>query len=112
MSRQGIEFGGHGAEHCLLSQLSLGAAREEIQLSKEVIDRRLKGGTPTFSYPRGYWTPQVVALVKAAGFRLAFLAKGGSVSCEDDRFTLRRINISQSGTDSTPMFLARIIGLF
>lgn len=112
MSRQGIEFGGHGAEHRLLSQLSIEEAREEIQLSKEVIDLRLKGAIPTFSYPRGYWTPLVAGLVKASGFRLAFLAQGRSVSCDDDRFTLQRINICQAATESMPMFLARVVGLF
>jgi peptidoglycan/xylan/chitin deacetylase (PgdA/CDA1 family) len=112
MSQAGIEFGGHGAEHRLLSHLSTDEAREDIQRSKDVLDRQVKVATPTFSYPRGYWTAQVVELVKASGFRLAFLAKGGSVSCQDDPYTLRRINIAQAGTESMPMFLARVVGLF
>lgn len=112
MAQEGIEFGGHGAEHRLLSHLSMDEAREDIQRSRDVIDRRIKVTTPTFSYPRGYWTSQVVELVKASGFRLAFLAKGGSVSCHDDPYTLRRINIGQAGTENMPMFLARVVGLF
>lgn len=112
MLRNGIEFGGHGAEHRLLSEISIDEAREDIRVSKEVFDQRVTGATPTFSYPRGYWTPQVAALVKASGFRLAFLARGGSVSCEDDLFTIRRINICQAATESMPMFLARVVGLF
>lgn len=112
MAQAGIEFGGHGAEHRLLSHLPVEEAREDIQRSKEAIDRQVKVGTPTFSYPRGYWTPQVAELVKASGFRLAFLAKGGSVGCQDDPYTLRRINIGQAGTESMPMFLARVVGLF
>lgn len=112
MSRQGIRFGGHGAEHHLLSEMPIEDARKDITLSKDVIDLRVKPAVPTFSYPRGYWTPQVASLVKASGFRLAFLAKGGSVTAQDDPFTLRRINIGQDGTESTPMFLARVVGLF
>lgn len=112
MAQAGIEFGGHGAEHCLLSHMPIEEAREDIQRSKAVIDRQIKVATPTFSYPRGYWTPQVAELVKASGFRLAFLAKGGSVGCQDDPYTLRRINIGQAGTESMPMFLARVVGLF
>jgi hypothetical protein len=54
----------------------------------------------------------VVDLVKAAGFRLGFIANGGRVSAGDDPFTLRRINIYQDATATTPMFLARIVGLF
>lgn len=112
MSQYGITFGGHGAEHRLLSEMPIDEAREDIRVSKEVMDCRFKGTCPTFSYPRGYWTPQVAELVKAAGFRLGFLARGGCVSCEDDRFLLRRINICQAATANTPMFLARIVGLF
>jgi peptidoglycan/xylan/chitin deacetylase (PgdA/CDA1 family) len=112
MSRHGIQFGGHGAEHRLLSEMPIEEARKDITLSKDVIDLRVKPAVPTFSYPRGYWTPQVASLVKASGFRLAFLAKGGSVTSDDDPFTLRRINIGQDGTESTPMFLARVVGLF
>lgn len=112
MAQAGIEFGGHGAEHRLLSHVPIEEARVDIQRSKEGIDRHVKVATPTFSYPRGYWTPQVAELVKASGFRLAFLAKGGSVSCQDDPYTLRRINIGQAGTESMPMFLARVVGLF
>lgn len=112
MAQAGIEFGGHGAEHRLLSHLPVEEAREDIQRSKDVIDRQVKMGIPTFSYPRGYWTPQVAELVKASGFRLAFLAKGGSVGCQDNPYTLRRINIGQAGTESMPMFLARVVGLF
>ena len=111
MAQQGITFGGHGAEHHLLSEIPIDAAREDIQISKEVIDRRCKATIPTFSYPRGYRTSQVVEVVKATGFRLGFIANGGKVSSDDDPFTLRRINISQEATASTPMFLARIVGL-
>ncbi|MGA6826489.1 polysaccharide deacetylase family protein [Nitrospira sp. NS4] len=112
MSRHGIAFGGHGSEHRLLSEMPIEEAREDIRMSKEVFDVRCKGMFPTFSYPRGYWTPQVAESVRAAGFRLAFLAKGGSVSCEDDPFTIRRVNICQAATESMPMFLARVVGLF
>jgi len=112
MSRQGIEFGGHGAEHRLLSQIPIPEAREDIQLSKEVIDLKLKCDTATFSYPRGYWNPEVAGLVKASGFRLAFLAQGRSISCHANPFAIQRINICQAATESMPMFLARVVGLF
>lgn len=112
LTRENVVFGGHGAEHQLLSEMPIDAAREDIRLSKAVIDLRCKAPVPTFSYPRGYRNPQVVELVKAEGFRLGFIANGGRVSSVDDPFTLRRINIFQDATASTPMFLARILGLF
>lgn len=112
MSREGIQFGGHGAEHHLLSHLTVDEARDEVEGAKAMIASQLKEVPCSFSYPRGYWTPQVVELVKKAGYRLAFLAKGGPVRCEDDLYTLQRINIFEEGTQSRPMFLARLVGLF
>lgn len=112
MSASGVTFGGHGMEHFLLSQVPVAVAAQEVGESKAVLDARVGEAVPTFSYPNGYWTPDVAALVKAAGYRLAFIAQGGPVRCEDDPFTLRRINIHQAVTNSTPLFLARVVGLF
>jgi peptidoglycan/xylan/chitin deacetylase (PgdA/CDA1 family) len=112
MSQQGIAFGGHGAEHRLLTVLSTDEARDEIHTAKDVIDNRLKEKVLTFSYPNGNWSPDVAKLVKESGYRMAFTTQSGFVNCEDDRFTVRRVNVHEGMTNSTPMFLARVVGLF
>ena len=50
--------------------------------------------------------------MKAAGYRLAFTIDSGHVSCDDDHFALRRVNIHEGMTRSTPMFMARLAGIF
>ena len=112
MSRQGIAFGGHGAEHRLLTLVSTTEARDEIRKAKDVIDSHLQERVLTFSYPNGNWSQGVVNLVKESGYRIAFTTQPGHVCCKDDRFTMRRVNISEDMTSSTPMFMARIVGLF
>jgi len=112
MSRQGIAFGGHGAEHRLLTLVPINEARDEIRAAKDVINGRLKEKVLTFSYPNGNWSPDVVNLLKESGYRIAFTTQPGFVKCENDPFTVRRINVHESMTSSTPMFLARIVGLF
>lgn len=112
MGRHGVSFGGHGVNHLLLTQVSDEEADREIRGSREVLDDRFAGTVPTFSYPNGYVTSELVNKVKAAGFKLAFITRRGFVSAEDDPLTLRRLNIHETVTDSTPMFLARIVGLF
>lgn len=112
MSRQGIAFGGHGAEHRILTLVSTNEARNEIRKAKDVIGSHLQERVLTFSYPNGNWDPGVVNLVKESGYRIAFTTQPGHVGCEDDRFTVRRVNISEDVTSSTPMFMARIVGLF
>ncbi len=111
MSRQGIQFGGHGAEHLLLTQVSDEAAEQEIRAAKTVIDEKLNERVLTFSYPNGYLTPAIAAKVRACGYRLAFITKRGFVSCDDDPFTVKRLNVHESVTRSTPMFLARVVGI-
>jgi peptidoglycan/xylan/chitin deacetylase (PgdA/CDA1 family) len=112
MSRNGIAFGGHGAEHRLLTYVSHDEAKGEIDVSKEMLGRRFEKTVPAFSYPNGYFTSEVVALVKGAGYRLAFITSRGFVSCADDPYTIRRLNIHESVTNNTPMFWARVVGLF
>jgi peptidoglycan/xylan/chitin deacetylase (PgdA/CDA1 family) len=111
MASDGIAFGGHGADHHLLTQVPLDTARAEIVESKRVLDAKLPAPVTTFSYPNGYWTPEVKALVRDAGYRLAFVTKRGFVSCTDDPFTVGRLNVHQAMTSSKPMLLARIVGL-
>ena len=112
MAGQGIAFGGHGADHRILTFVSASEAWDEIRTAKEVLDGRLPENVPTFSYPNGNWSPDVAKFVEAAGYRLAFTTEPGFVSCEDDRFTIRRINIHEGLMNSRPLFLARIVGLF
>jgi peptidoglycan/xylan/chitin deacetylase (PgdA/CDA1 family) len=112
MSRDGIAFGGHGADHRLLTDISPDAADREIGTARDMMRRAFNGTVPTFSYPNGSWSADVVGRVRAAGYRLAFTTVPGSVSCNDDRFTVKRLNVHESATDSTPMFLARVVGLF
>lgn len=112
MRGQGVTFGGHGVDHHLLNQVPLDVAAAEIEGSKTALDRRFAEPVPTFSYPNGYWTPDVAALVRQAGYRLAFIAQGGPVRSTDDPYTLRRVNVHEAVTDSTPLFLARLAGIF
>jgi peptidoglycan/xylan/chitin deacetylase (PgdA/CDA1 family) len=112
MSRAGVAFGGHGAEHKLLGRVAAAEALDEIQTSKGWLDEKVNEPVPTFAYPNGDYTDSVVDMVKAAGYRLAFTTVPGFVRCDDDRHRLRRLNIHEHATASTPMFMARVLGLF
>lgn len=111
MAGRGISFGGHGADHLLLTQVAPAAAKNEIFVSKSRIDRMERGGAAAFSYPNGAWTPDVAAQVRAAGYRLAFTTEPGFVSTSSDPFGLPRVNVHDGVTRTGPMFLARLMGL-
>jgi peptidoglycan/xylan/chitin deacetylase (PgdA/CDA1 family) len=112
MRRHGVSFGGHGVKHHLLTMVSGACADDEIRGSKEALERSLKPTVATFSYPNGYHTSEIAAKVKEVGYALAFVAQGGPVERGDDRWTLKRVNIHQTVTDTGPLFLARLVGLF
>ena len=112
MARLGIAFGGHGAEHLQLTRVSEEVAQNEIQAAREVIGRELEGAVPTFSYPNGDYSSRIVDLVRRAGYRLAFTTRPGFARAGDDPYAIRRINIHENATETTPMFLARVTGLF
>jgi hypothetical protein len=86
--------------------------RDEAEGSRAVVERR--GGRPplAFSYPNGYVDSDVVRTVKAAGYELGFITRRGHVRCDDDPFLIRRLNIHEAMTDTPPMFLARLVGLW
>jgi peptidoglycan/xylan/chitin deacetylase (PgdA/CDA1 family) len=111
MGRAGVAFGGHGAEHRLLTFVSPEEVESELRESKAVIDTRFPETAPTFSYPNGYLTPEIAARARAAGYRLAFTTSSGFVASSDDRFTVRRLNIHESVTNTAPLFFARVLGL-
>lgn len=111
MSRHRVAFGGHGAEHRILTLLSIHEAETEIRTSKEVLDSHLSPRTAAFAYPNGNWNSGVAGEVRKTGFELAFTTEPGFVSCGDDRFALRRVNVHEDMTGNTPMFLARVVGL-
>ncbi|MEO5823712.1 MAG: polysaccharide deacetylase family protein [Vicinamibacteraceae bacterium] len=111
MGRAGVAFGGHGAEHRLLTYVSPGEVESEIRESKAVVDARFAATAPTFSYPNGYLTPEIAARVESAGYRLAFSTTRGFVAAGDDRFAVRRLNIHESVTNTGPLFFAKVLGV-
>lgn len=112
LAREGVSFGGHGTEHRVLTQVSADVVRFEVGTSKDVLDARLEKPTRAFAYPNGGWNAAIADTVRNVGYRLAFTIESGPVSCEDNPFALKRINIHEGMTRSTPMFLARLTGLF
>ena len=111
MSRDGIAFGGHGAEHRLLGEIPEHEVDAEVITMTAVMNKRLPVPVPAISYPNGSWTPAVIEKVRRAGVALGFTTEPGTVAVGDEPLTIRRVNISEDMTRTTPMFLARILGL-
>jgi peptidoglycan/xylan/chitin deacetylase (PgdA/CDA1 family) len=89
----GVTAGSHTATHPILSRVSAQRARREIEESRDVI-RAVTGVAPrAFAYPNGGasdYTPEVVRLVSAAGFRCAVTTRFGVNTRATSPWELRR----------------------
>lgn len=112
LAGDGVTFGGHGTEHRLLARLPPAEVDIEVRTSKEALAAGPRPAVWAFSYPNGSCNAAVADTTRAHGYQVAFTIEPGAVSCDDNPMFLRRVNISESMTDSAPMFMARLVGLF
>jgi peptidoglycan/xylan/chitin deacetylase (PgdA/CDA1 family) len=108
MSEGRISFGAHTHNHRILTRMSTGDAEKEITHSKEVLSRRLGKPVEAFSYPNGGYDEKIVDMVRENGFKLAVTTRKGSANDSESPFTLRRILLHESMTDTIPLFRCRI----
>jgi peptidoglycan/xylan/chitin deacetylase (PgdA/CDA1 family) len=89
----GFSVGAHTVTHPILSRVTPEHAREEIQGSKDAIERALGVTVRAFAYPNGGpedYTPMTVRLVQECGFRCAVSTRRGLNGPATPPFELRR----------------------
>ncbi len=91
-----IQIGAHSHTHPQMDIIPLSQAREEIQLSKQLLETRLSRPVTTFSYPYGYYTRDVEKLVRHAGFTSACSVGQAMASTSNFVFAIPRIVITPS----------------
>jgi peptidoglycan/xylan/chitin deacetylase (PgdA/CDA1 family) len=106
INSSGIECGAHTHHHPQLDTLPLMVARDEIRLSKTVLEQGLGQPVSSFAYPHGYYCPRVRRLVQEAGYTSACGVKHAMSSLADDRFSLARIIIT---TDTDVIAFGRLL---
>jgi peptidoglycan/xylan/chitin deacetylase (PgdA/CDA1 family) len=111
MAQDGITFGAHGETHRRLTTLPVDEAQREIKASREMLERTLGDRVTLFSYPNGDWNAGVAHKVAKERFSMAFSTGPGWIDSKSNRFALSRINVHEDMTHTTPMFLARLIGI-
>ena len=97
MHKDEIDFGSHTISHPSLPFIPLEEAEKEISLSKEIIEDHLNNSVIHFSYPNPgnleNVTPEIVELVKAAGYISATTSDKGCVQKGENLLTLKRKGI-------------------
>ncbi len=91
----GVEVGSHGYNHVMLTTSK--NLYEEIEKSKEIIEKRLKTRVPYFSYPygaQGDFDLNAKEAVERAGYECALSNIDGINASHADIFELRRKSVS------------------
>ena len=93
---EGITLGSHTLDHVLLDRLDAISSREQLSLSKQMIE--FHTGTPChhFCYPYGIWNESILKLVQDCGFLSALTTRYGHNKRGSSLFSLHRINFYQS----------------
>jgi peptidoglycan/xylan/chitin deacetylase (PgdA/CDA1 family) len=89
----GFRIGAHTVSHPILSRLSLDQARTEVIESKRAIEARCGIVPRAFAYPNGGeadYTPEVIELVRSAGFECAVTTRFGLNTARTSPWELRR----------------------
>lgn len=90
MQNDGFEFGYHTLSHPYLTKLSDDEARQEILVSKVMLEDKLGTKIRYFAYPYGDFNEQIVQIVKDAGYEAAVAVIDGPCNPNTDSFLLNR----------------------
>ena len=94
-----IEIGAHTYTHPELDTLPLSVATEEIRRCKLELEDALGREIPSFAYPYGYHSRDVVRAVQDAGYDSACAVMNALSSDQDRLFALARLTVC---SDTTP----------
>jgi peptidoglycan/xylan/chitin deacetylase (PgdA/CDA1 family) len=81
-------IGSHGVDHLLLTRVTPELQDKEIFQSRTMLQAMFDQPISSFCYPRGYYDPQIIAKVKAAGYKSARTVKVGSIMPDTRRLEI------------------------
>lgn len=106
-----IEIGAHTVTHPFLSQLSQDAQREEIQQSKDYLEKILEHPITSFSYPNGSYITETTSIVQELGFNCACCSVADRVQANTNNFLLPRVVVEDLDGETFASWLSRCFSL-
>jgi peptidoglycan/xylan/chitin deacetylase (PgdA/CDA1 family) len=89
-----VEIGAHSVSHRHLDLLSEHGAREEIRVSRVVLEGLIGREVTSFAYPHGSYRRSTREIVRTAGFTTAHAVKNALSHAADDRFAVARFAVT------------------
>lgn len=107
-----IGFGSHSKTHPILTRLSDGKLREELEGSREDLEAMLGVPVVDFAYPSGEVDERVIRFAKAAGYRQAFTTSYKKVpATKEELYALPRVKITRT-SDLLIAYWFKVSGLY
>lgn len=78
LHQAGFEIGSHTVSHPRLTELGVEIIRAELVESKRHLENVIGSSVETFCYPQGFYSRDVIRLVKEAGYRAAVISRFSS----------------------------------
>ena len=85
----------HGHTHRALTALDTHALERELLEPRTLLEHHVGVGPDALAYPLGAHSEDLARQVQAAGYRAAFVARGGPVTCRTARFAIPRYAVEK-----------------
>ncbi len=93
LETHGMEIGSHTANHIPLTTLTREQQRDELHLSKLMLEWKGLKTIYSFSYPNGAYDDTIVEMLAAEDYLTAVTGEAGLNTLETDPYRLHRVNI-------------------
>lgn len=111
MEKYGIIFGSHTRLHTYLPSLDRAEQRNQIQISKEILEGQLGHKIDFFAYPSGGFNESIEGLVKEAGYTAACTTNRGYHPGNNDLYEIKRIRLNDGDTSELILW-AKLSGYY
>jgi peptidoglycan/xylan/chitin deacetylase (PgdA/CDA1 family) len=106
-----IEIGAHTVTHPFLSQLPIASQRDEIQQSKDYLEKIVGHPVTSFSYPNGSYITETTSIVQEIGFHCACCSVADRVQSNSNSFLLPRVVVEDWDGETFARWLSRLTSL-
>ncbi|MCX6032349.1 MAG: polysaccharide deacetylase family protein [Chloroflexi bacterium] len=107
MSKAGMEFGSHTANHYLLTGQTAEQITRQLEDSRKTLEGHVRTPIVALAYPGGVYNAAVASLVEKAGYGVAVGVSAGVTHKAEERFRLHRVAVNYADTVTT--FAARLV---
>ncbi len=110
VSSQGLIIGSHTVTHAKLTSLTEKKIREELEASKEQLEKILGHQIDYLSFPHGLYDARVVELAKKAGYKKVFTIDPVTVGNSSEKFVIGRF---KADPEDWPLeFRLKVVGAY